>query len=376
MKNTYKKELMQQCYNDYKSGKPVPVLIQEYNIPRSTLYTWIKRLETTQPKPNYTKKEFLLLQNKIRRLNTIIEILQSVDCSPTAPLQEKLEVLEDLYGKYNVHIICEALNVPRGTFYNHILRNKRDNTCYAKRKEELRLKIQEIYDESNQIFGSKKIAAILKGRGVRVSEKMVLSLMQDMGLVSIRMNSKKIYDKEQRAYKNHLNQQFNPDKPNQVWVSDITYFRFNKRNYYICAIIDLYARAVIAYHVSTKNSAQLVKTTFKKAYEKRKPAQGLIFHTDRGSNYHSYTFTAYLKSLGVVQSSSRAHVPYDNSVMEAFFKSFKAEELYRRKYRSENEFKTAIDGYMVFYNERRPHAKNGYKTPYKKEELFLNNQAT
>ena len=62
--------------------------------------------------------------------------------------------------------------------------------------------------------------------------------------------------------------------------------------------------------------------------------------------------------------------------MEAFFKSFKAEELYRRKYRSENEFKTAIDGYMVFYNERRPHAKNGYKTPYKKEELFLNNQAT
>lgn len=105
------------------------------------------------------------------------------------------------------------------------------------------------------------------------------------------MNSKKIYDKEQRAYKNHLNQQFNPDKPNQVWVSDITYFRFNKRNYYICAIIDLYARAVIAYHVSTKNSTQLVKTTFKKAYEKRKPAQGLIFHTDRGSNYHSYTFT-------------------------------------------------------------------------------------
>lgn len=84
----------------------------------------------------------------------------------------------------------------------------------------------------------------------------------------------------------------------------------------------------------------------------------------------------YLKSLDVVQSSSRAHVPYDNSVMKAFFKSFKAEELYRRKYRSENEFKTAIDSYMVFYNERRPYAKNGYKTPYKKEELFFSSQAT
>ena len=82
--------------------------------------------------------------------------------------------------------------------------------------------------------------------------------------------------------------------------------------------------------------------------------------------------------IGKVNSTqpfSRAHIPYDNSVMEAFFSNLKREELYRTKYRSENEFRTAVDTYMVFYNEQRPHAKNGYKTPFKKELYFLNKQA-
>lgn len=109
--------------------------------------------------------------------------------------------------------------------------------------------------------------------------------------------------------------------------------------------------------------------------QKRQPAEPLIFHTDRGSNYHSKTFCALLRSLGVTQSFSRAHIPYDNSVMESFFSNLKREELYRTKYRSENEFRTAVDKYMIFYNEQRLHAKNGYKTPSKKESDFFNKQA-
>ena len=199
--------------------------------------------------------------------------------------------------------------------------------------------------------------------------------MQDMGLTSIRKESKDLYDKGQRKYKNYLNQQFDATMPNQIWVSDITYFRYNNQNYYICAILDLYARAVVGYRVGKKNSTQLVKSTFKLAYESRKPDKGLIFHTDRGSNFRSNTFCSYLKSLQVNQSYSRAHVPYDNSVMESFFASLKREELYRTKYRSEYEFRTAVEKYMTFYNEQRPHSKNGYKTPLKKELDYFNKQA-
>lgn len=308
-------------------------------------------------------------------MENIIQVLQSVSCTTNDPLEFKLEALEKLYGQYSVHVLCDALKVPRGTFYNYILRNKRDNTWYAKRQEELRSKIQQIYDDNHQIFGAAKITALLKEHGERVSVKMVRRLMQDMGLTSIRIGAKDLYDKEQCPYKNHLNQQFDTSRPNEVWVSDITYFRYNNKNYYICVVIDLYARAVVGYRVGIKNSTQLTKSTFKAAYENRKPNEPLLFHTDRGSNYRSKTFCSYLKSLNIKQSYSRAHIPYDNSVMESFFASLKREELYRTKYRSENEFKAAIDDYIIFYNERRPHAKNGYKTPRKKEEAFFNKQA-
>ena len=132
---------------------------------------------------------------------------------------------------------------------------------------------------------------------------------------------------------------------------------------------------VVGFRISHKNSTQLTKGTFKQAYENRKPESNLLFHTNRGSNYRSKTFCSYLKSLGVTQSFSRAHVPYDNSVMESFFSSLKREELYRTKYRSENEFRTAVDKYIAFYNEERPHATNQYKPPVQKESDFLSNRA-
>ena len=96
----------------------------------------------------------------------------------------------------------------------------------------------------------------------------------------------------------------------------------------------------------------------------------LIFHTDRGSNYRSKSFNDYLKSLNVTHSFSRVYIPYDNSVIESFFSSMKREELYRTKYRSKKEFRTAVDDYIIFYNERRPHQKNSYKTPLQKEQDF------
>lgn len=95
-------------------------------------------------------------------------------------------------------MICDSLKVPRGTFYNHIFRNKRDNTWYSKRGEEFRIKIQEIYDENNQIFGAAKITTIIKEEGYRISIGMVRELMQDMEPIGIRQETKNLYAKEQK----------------------------------------------------------------------------------------------------------------------------------------------------------------------------------
>ena len=225
-------------------GEPVSAISTETGISRSTLYAWIKRYceEQANGKVELTLKNFRLLENRVKRLEGIIEILKTAGCSVSDPLEVKLPALEALHGQYSVHILCEALNVPRGTFYNYIFRNKRTHTWYAKRREELRIEIQRIYDDSHQIFGAAKICAVMKEEGYRVSKEMVLELMRDMGLVSIRQDSKDLYDKEQRRFKNYLNQQFTVTRPNEVWVSDVTYFRFNNKNYYICVILDLFSR--------------------------------------------------------------------------------------------------------------------------------------
>lgn len=372
MSEKYAANQRQALVNRYLSGESVSSISATTGIPRSTLYTWVKTSQEQQSKskPIIDKRYVQTLEKKVQRLEGLIEIIQRADCSLQAPMKERLYAIENLYGQYNVHMLCDALDVPRGTFYNHIKRNKRDATCYAKRREELRIKIQQVYDDSNQIFGAAKIAAVLKRDGYKISVEMVRELMRDMGLISIRQDAKNLYDKERRKHKNYLNQNFDVDKPNQVWVSDVTYFQYDGKPYYICAIIDLYARMVIAHKIGLANSTQLVKGTFKIAYVQRQPAPGLIFHTDRGSNYRSHAMAKYLQECQVTQSFSKPHVPYDNSVMESFFASLKKEELYRTKYRSERAFRTAVDNYMEFYNTKRPHARNKYKTPAEYEAEY------
>lgn len=198
--------------------------------------------------------------------------------------------------------------------------------------------------------------------------------MRDMGLISIRDQAKELYDKEHRKYQNHINQHFDASRPNELWVSDVTYFKFKDKAYYICAVIDLFSRMVVGYRISYRNSIQLLKATFRQAYDNRHPNDGLIFHADRGMNYRSNAMNSYLQSLNVIQSFSRAHVPYDNSVMESFFSNLKREELYRTRYRSEREFKVAVREYITFYNENRPHKRLNCKTPKQYEDTYIENK--
>ena len=156
-------------------------------------------------------------------------------------------------------------------------------------------------------------------------------------------------------------------------MGDVTYFRYKEKPYYICVIIDLFSRKVVGYKISFKNSTQLVKSTFKLAYEDRKPQGNLIFHSDRGATYRSNTFCDYLEKLHVQKSFSRVHIPYDNSVVETFFSSIKREELYQTKFRSENKFQKAVDDYIIFYDTKRPHAKMKYKILEQVEADFTSN---
>ena len=175
------------------NGESVAGIVADTGIPRSTVYNWIKNYTEKSSRPQVSLRYVQNIEKKVKRVEGIIEILKKSECSVSDSLKIKLPVLEELHGQYSVHMLCEALEVPRGTFYNHMLRNKKDSTWYAKRKEELRVKIQRIYDDNNQIFGAGKIYAIMKDEGYHTSVEMVRSLMRNMGLYSIRNGAKSLF---------------------------------------------------------------------------------------------------------------------------------------------------------------------------------------
>ena len=338
----YNEEEKRTLVSLYYSGKTVAEICQEHQLPRSTFYTWIQAyrpVESKNTSRTVTPKDFDSLLRRCQKQEQIIAVLKSVPAVASATTQEKLAVLESLYGQFSVHVLCEALDVPRGTFYNHIKRNKRDNSSYAKHREELRAAIQDIFEESRQTFGSEKICVVLHERGYRAGTTLVQELMSEMGLSSVSTTSKRQW-KKSNSYErksNILQRQFHAEAPNCVWVSDVTCMKLKDRYYYLCAIVDLYSRKVIAHKVSTRNSTQLITETLRMAYDARMPGENLIFHSDQGSQYTSQEFHQLLKKLKITQSFSNAGTPHDNAVMESSFAVFKKEEFYRSAYRSEAE---------------------------------------
>ena len=149
----------------------------------------------------------------------------------------------------------------------------------------------------------------------------------------------------------------------------------NDKIYYICVIIDIFSRKVIAYKISLKSSTQLITTTFKKAYIDRGAPHGTIFHSDRGSQYTAQAFRKLLNDRNIIQSFSKSGHPHDNAVAESFFSTLRKEELFRMRYRSEREFYKGLEDYIEFYNDKRPHSTIRYITPNKFEALYMEKQS-
>lgn len=375
MRKAYSKEQISEIIERYYTGASPTMLSNETRIARSTIYAWIK---ADKIKPKWTKeinmREVNTLRQQCEQQKLMIDILQNAPCTIAAPLAERYEYILNLSEKYSVNLLCKTMKVAKGSYYNHILRNKKENTKFEEKKRELTPIIKKIFNDSKQIYGASKIHAILKDRGYIVGQNTVADIMHENGWFCIGHGAKKLYYMNLERKEDLLKQQFTVTQPNEVWVSDITYFKYNNTVFYICVILDLFARKVISHRISLNNSTQLTKNTFMTAYNERQP-QDLIFHSDQGCNYTSGTFRMCLKDLNVKQSFSNPGNPFNNSVMESFFKSMKTEKLYRTDFRSEREFRVAVKEYIEFYNKKRPHSVLRYRTPNRFEEDYIGKQA-
>lgn len=375
LKRIYSNETKTEIVKKYLSGVTATELINEYGVARSTIYKWIKESSDCQKQEHkINMRDYFELKRHCQQQEKIIEILQNAPCTVSSSLQVRYDYIQSCSDKYSVNILCKAMKVAKGSYYNHIFRNKNENSIYEEKKRMLTPIIEEIFHSNNQIYGASKVHAVLKDRGYKVGQQTVADIMHENGWFAIGTSAKKLYYMNLERKENLLNQQFTVSKPNEVWVSDVTYFKYKNNIFYICVILDLFARKVIAYRISLNNSTQLTRGTFLAAYKDRQP-DDLIFHSDRGCNYTSATFLLCLAELKVKQSFSNPGNPYNNSVMESFFKSMKTERLYRTDFRSEREFREAVKDYIAFYNEKRPHSVLRCRTPNDYEDVFIRKQA-
>lgn len=314
MPTTYPVELKVQTIRRYEKGESIKALSQELHISQSTLYQWRKEYCSIEmPNRTYTPAEFDAMARRLKKLEHYMEIIHHSGYLSSVPLQKKLATLEELYNRpdnpYSVHELCDALGVARGTFYNHIFR-RAERSKYEKEQTQLRLKVKQAFDDSEQRFGAEKIRIVLADGGIHVSKKRILAIMQEMGLSSVRIDAKRQFKRKQQYEKqNLLKREFAAGHPNQIWVSDITYFKIKSYWVYLCIILDLYSRKIVGWRVSRNMSTNLVTATFKAAFQERGQPQNLTFHSDRGKQYMSKAVTGLFQKYGVPYlARSRAQI--------------------------------------------------------------------
>lgn len=372
--NRYPENLKKIVVTLHAGGQSANAICTEYGIARSTLFLWRKQYkadETGQiPRNQY------LLEKELNRLRTENQIFKTCGCSPASPLSERLAAIDLHQEEFSIRALCRVLQVNRSTYYHHAFRSP-DKTQLQIEDESLKPHIAEIFSKSKARFGARKIRSKLMELGYVVSERRILRLMKELGLSSAgskpRLNSAN--DRQYHYYPNKLKRNFLTDAPNKVWVSDITYAKVGMDFLYLCVVIDLYSRKVVSYSISENIDTELVTQAFLDAFRARKTPNPLVFHSDQGTQYTSFEFCNLLKKHTVIQSFSAPGSPHDNAVAESFFATIKKEDFRRNYYKTEEEFRTAVEEYIEFYNDYRPHQRLGFLTPNQAEKEFYNSTA-
>lgn len=273
----------------------------------------------------------------------------------------KYRVIERFRGKYSVEAMCRLFEVSRSGYYAW------------RRRQEKEPKDQWLVDlivdcqrQCKQTYGCRRVRRwLLKQHGKKVNVKAVLRIMRKLDLLS-QVRRRRPYVHYQRAihqYPNLLNRSFDQPLPNRFWVTDITYIPTAKGMVYMCAVMDLCGKMVLAYRIGNDMTSSLVTDTIRDAKQKELATDGLALHSDQGSQYTSQAYFDLCQEYHIQPSMSSPGCPYDNAAMENFFGTLKTECLYRTKFSSRAEVERAVDEYVQFYNFERINLKNGL-TPF------------
>ena len=251
--------------------------------------------------------------------------------------------------KYSISEMCRFFKVSRSGYYD-----------YAKRMDipawdlPLAEKIRECQEECSRTYGYRRVHIWLERNGIYRNPKTILRVMQKYGLLSvIRRKKYRNYGDYLHKYPNLLNRDFSAERPNQKWVTDISYIHTKQGVLYLSVIRDLYDNSIVAYKTGTEQNINLVLSTIREAKKKEKVTAELQLHSDQGFQYTSHPYFKLTKEYNITPSMSRRGNPYDNALAENFFSILKTECIYRVKLQTYEEARLLIGEYIYFYNNQR-----------------------
>lgn len=273
---------------------------------------------------------------------------------------------------YPISLMCAVLEVRSSGDYAWL--KKRGQPRNSKRLRLLK-RVEEVHEETRQSYGSRRMSQQLKAEGYQVGRFQARSLMRE-AQVKVKKNRRFIQTTDSRhgypIAPHLLERQFNPAQANQVWAGDITYLWTQAGWAYLAVVIDLFSRRVVGWSVKSQMKTELVEEALKKAVERRKPSKGVLFHSDRGSQYASSDYRQCLRLYGMRASMSRQGECHDNSPVERFFGSLKKEWTNSQVYHNLQQVRLDVMRYIeMFYNSKRLHSTLGYLSPIKFENVTL-----
>jgi len=271
-------------------------------------------------------------------------------------------LIEQLREQEPLELVCSAFNTPTSSFYDYLHRQQ----AVDSERLFLRSEVTRLFHASRGSAGSRTLTLMMRELGHTMGRYKVRSLMREASLISKQPGAHryKPCTEARPDIPNILNRQFDAEMPDMVWCGDITYIWTGNSWSYLATVLDLYGRCIVGWALSSAPDAELVIKALDMAYEQRGKPQGLLFHSDQGSQYGSRKFRQRLWRCQIVQSMSRRGNCWDNSPMERLFRSLKTEWVPATGYASLSEAQRDISYYLMdYYNTQRPHSHNQGLSP-------------
>ena len=265
----------------------------------------------------------------------------------------KYKVIYRHREKYSISEMCRIFEVSRSGYYDYVRRMD-----VPAKDLPLAEKIRECQSVCRNTYGYRRVHIWLERNGIHCNPKTVLRVMNKYNLLSVIRRKRYVkYGEHLHRYPNLLNRNFTAERPNQKWVTDISYIRTRQGFLYLSIIRDLYDNSIVAYKTGSEQNINLVLNTIKAAKRKEKVTAELHLHSDQGFQYTSQAYFKLTQRYGITPSMSRRGNPYDNALAENFFSILKTECIHRVKIETFKDARELIDDYIYFYNNQRIQTK-------------------